>query len=487
MSAPAARALYRGLWRQVRRFQEDALPITGVVGLDAGPVCINPLARLRAAFGGGGEENRTTTPTATSLSDGLRALRALPQQAAALEHAEEDARALLARWAELQARWAELRRGSGGATAATTTNTRVLEAGEEASALAYAATEEQAAERALDDDEADERRARARRVLELARSPGARAAADLVVQARAAAATAARGDNDLSSRYPSARVRAASAASAALFTSTGDAEAGRLRSEPVEWVYDGVEAALPQPLLAGEAAWESSGGGDSNGNTSSGPPSRAARKGVPLALALAAARCLADAQLPGVARCEPVCARDREEEMLAAGRAEQGGSSAGGPGGAAIAALSALPPAVAARQAGRTVAAAPATNTWLVRLDIVEEDQEGGESGGGGQRGPRRFSSWFVDVTRKGELLSPEEASARYPGLLQRVGGANNDDDKQEEERAVLALWRELARTLALAHQRRGEADSVAAWVRCLLALDPGAAEWSVALPDGAV
>jgi hypothetical protein len=497
MSAPAARALYRGLWRQVRRFQADALPITGVVGLDDGPVCIDPLARLRAAFEAPSRDGNDTKSTATArLSEGLQALRVLPHQAAALEHAEEDARALLARWAQLQARWAGLRRRGEQQEQEQerrqqergtpppprpAVNTRVLEAGEEACALAYAATEEQAAERALDVDEADEIRARARRVLELAeprrRRPsggGAEAAAGLAERARRAAA-AADGDAALSSRYPSARVRAAAAASAALFAyRDGDDQedgGGRLRFEPVEWAYDGVEAALPQPLLAGEAAHPppSASSSSSAGGTSSGPPSRAARKGVPLALALAAARCLADAALPGVARCEPVCARDCDAEMAAAGRAERRGSTAGAAG---VGGLAALPPAVAARQAGRTVAVAPATNAWLVRLDILCEGQE------------EAATPWFVDVTRRGELLSAAEARARYPAMLFFEG--ESDASGEESERATLRLWREVARTLVIAHQRRGEADAVAGWMRAAMALDPAAAEWGRVFPAAA-
>jgi hypothetical protein len=463
----ASRALYRGLWRQVRRFQDEALPITGVVGLDAGPVCLDPLARLRAAFGGGGGGDAATSTT-TRLSEGLQALRTLPHQAAALGHAEEDARALLARWAQLQARWAELRRRKerAGALASPSSsspsppiiNTRVLEAGEEACALAYAATEEQAAENALDDDEADEIRARARRVLALAdpANGDAEAARDLAERARRAVVLSA---SSSPSRYPTPHVQAAAAASAALFAYDNDDDGGgggansnndRLRSEPVEWVYDGIEAALPQPLLAGESAHSQTLSSTASG-TSSGPPSRAARKGVPIALALAAARCLVDAKLPGLVRCEPVCTRDKDAEMLAAGRAEQRGSQGGGGGGVNAGPLSALPAAVAARQAGRTVAVAPATNTWLVRLDIEDK------------------SSWYVDVTKRGELLSADEAKERYPSL---------QEEHETEEQATLALWREVARTLVLAHQRRGEADAVASWMRAAMALDPAAAEW---------
>jgi hypothetical protein len=537
--SPPARALYRGLWRQVRRFQGDALPITGVVGLDAGPVCIDPLARLRAAFeagsggsGGGGSAHSSNHQNA-ALSAGLQALRALPQQAAALAHADEDARALLARWAQLQARWAELRRqhgrwqparqhkGGGGDEQQQPQqqprqrrrprpfpDTRVLEAAEEACALAYAATEEEAAERALDDDEAEERRERARRVLSLARPPQSEAGADLASRARRAVASAASSTpHSLEARYPSVRVRQAAAASAALFAYSdsdrdgGGGGGGRLRSEPVEWLYDGIEAALPQPLLVGDLLPTSEDAAAASAAaaaaTSSGPPTRAARKGVPLALALTAARCLADVALPGVTRYEPVCARDHEAEMLATGQAEQGGSSSSsrGGGGGAAGNLSALPAAVAARQAGRTVAVAPSTNTWLVRLDIaVGGGGEGAaEHGGGGDNGGEEHEeeegeeAWFVDVTRKGELLSRAEAEARYPALASEGKHVHGPEGALEEERATLALWREVARTLVLAHQRRGEADSVAAWMNAAMALDPSAAEWRVVAGGGAM
>lgn len=47
---------------------------------------------------------------------------------------------------------------------------------------------------------------------------------------------------------------------------------------------------------------------------------------------------------------------------------------------------------------------------------------------------------------------------------------------------AVVGVWSEMARTMVMAHQRRGESDLVAHWMYQALALDTRAPEWAHAL-----
>lgn len=112
------------------------------------------------------------------------------------------------------------------------------------------------------------------------------------------------------------------------------------------------------------------------------------------------------------------------------------------------------------------------------------------------------FYTVFVDVTRKGAVLSAAAAQAAYPSLLtagapaaasapdtaaaasasQLRGGSEPWGPPDAFGVAALEVWVDMARTMVLAHQRRGESDAVAHWIYQLLALDPLAAEWQHAL-----
>jgi hypothetical protein len=136
----------------------------------------------------------------------------------------------------------------------------------------------------------------------------------------------------------------------------------KFKYEPFEWVYDGLS-----PLLL--------------------PHVLARRKGAPLALALATAAAARRLGVPA----RLICAHDGEVLTTAQGEAAPGGGRVGlgarppsrkrhhelcprhpllhagpahPPAGPAL--MQSLPPEVAARQAGRTVAAPPSPNTWLV-------------------------------------------------------------------------------------------------------------------------
>jgi len=91
----------------------------------------------------------------------------------------------------------------------------------------------------------------------------------------------------------------------------------------------------------------------------------------------------------------------------------------------------------------------------------------------------------FVDVTRKGALLDTAVLSATYPDMQAGAGGGGSDPRAQLLQACgvpAAAVWVDLARTMVLAHQRRGESDDVAHWIYQLLALDPQAQEWQEGL-----
>lgn len=80
----------------------------------------------------------------------------------------------------------------------------------------------------------------------------------------------------------------------------------------------------------------------------------------------------------------------------------------------------------------------------------------------------------FLDVTQKGVLLDAAAAVQRYPAVRELLDAQENGVDNAGVLRVLCAL----ARTMVLAHQRRGESDFVAHWLYQLMALDAGAQEW---------
>uniref|UniRef100_A0A383WP88 Protein SirB1 N-terminal domain-containing protein n=1 Tax=Tetradesmus obliquus TaxID=3088 RepID=A0A383WP88_TETOB len=204
---------------------------------------------------------------------------------------------------------------------------------------------------------------------------------------------------------------------------------GRLRCDPFEWVYDGLAPLmLPQVLQT--------------------------RKGIPLSLAVLAG---AVARRLGM-QLQLLCADDSQLPGTASGPLL----------------MQQLPPEVAARQAGRTLATAPSPTTWLLQLL------------------PAPGQAWaaqdavFLDVSRRGQLLDAAGCIQRYPALEavlqhQQLQQANSSSSS-EGGAGVVALWANMARTMVLAHQRRGESDLVAHWLYQVLALDSRAEEWAHAM-----
>lgn len=92
----------------------------------------------------------------------------------------------------------------------------------------------------------------------------------------------------------------------------------------------------------------------------------------------------------------------------------------------------------------------------------------------------------FLDVSKRGQLLDAAGCIQRYPALeavlqhqqLQQANSSSSSGDGA----AVVALWANMARTMVLAHQRRGESDLVAHWLYQVLALDSRAEEWAHAM-----
>lgn len=98
----------------------------------------------------------------------------------------------------------------------------------------------------------------------------------------------------------------------------------------------------------------------------------------------------------------------------------------------------------------------------------------------------------FLDFSQKGKLLDTAACTQRYPAMdsivqhqqqqqqagLQQLGRESNSGSE------VVHVWADMARTMVMAHQRRGESDLVAHWLYQLLALDTTAEEWAHAMPS---
>eukprot|EP00775_Hariotina_reticulata_P004608 gene4608-4862_t len=223
----------------------------------------------------------------------------------------------------------------------------------------------------------------------------------------------------------------------------------KLRCDPFEWVYDGLA-----PLLL--------------------PDVLQTRKGIPLSLSLITAAVARRLDLP--------------LQLLCAEHTQMPGTALGKCGSAALVMallrlrgpliMQQLPPEVAARQAGRTLASAPTPDTWLIRLQQCEGAPWG------------HHEAVYLDVSQRGgKLLTAAECAQRYPHMESVLMPQNEASSATQDPHSipagaspVVSVWSNLARTMVLAHQRRGESDLVAHWLYQLLALDSSAEEWAHAL-----
>jgi hypothetical protein len=91
----------------------------------------------------------------------------------------------------------------------------------------------------------------------------------------------------------------------------------------------------------------------------------------------------------------------------------------------------------------------------------------------------------FLDVSKRGQLMDAAGCIQRYPSLevvLQQQQQQAHSSGCTGGGAVVVALWANMARTMVLAHQRRGESDLVAHWLYQVLALDSRAEEWAHAM-----
>lgn len=89
----------------------------------------------------------------------------------------------------------------------------------------------------------------------------------------------------------------------------------------------------------------------------------------------------------------------------------------------------------------------------------------------------------YLDFSHKSKLLDSAACKQRYPELdniIQQQEAASKADAAPHS--SVIHLWADMARTMVMAHQRRGESDLVAHWLYQLLALDTTAEEWGHAM-----
>eukprot|EP00873_Tetraselmis_striata_P041909 jgi/Tetstr1/462173/TSEL_007238.t1 len=107
---------------------------------------------------------------------------------------------------------------------------------------------------------------------------------------------------------------------------------------------------------------------------------------------------------------------------------------------------------------GEQSSLSPDPDKWLLVLPKAGENEE-------------IVSAWVVDPSRKGQMMSLETSQSTYPQMAvpDYSGGGVS---------LILDVYAEMARTVMIAHQRRGESEAVASWLYQVLALDSEAPEW---------
>jgi len=227
-----------------------------------------------------------------------------------------------------------------------------------------------------------------------------------------------------------------------------------LRSEPTEFLYDGMDKVLIPSVLARA--------GGTPAGLAAVAAAVAARVAVPCAVLTPASARAAAAGMGGVG-------------ILGVGGADQGGAAFADP--------------AAARLRARAAAyEAQGGDRWALRL------------------GPRGDHAVFVDLQRPYEGPTDAEGAARAllgrggPDELRTLSRAardvglvassdNSDEDDglnclriQSEGASGPDLWRSLVSDIVSQYQRRGLSDDVAAWLPSRCAMDVGASEWNLLL-----
>lgn len=85
-------------------------------------------------------------------------------------------------------------------------------------------------------------------------------------------------------------------------------------------------------------------------------------------------------------------------------------------------------------------------------------------------------------------LLDAAACTQRYPLMESTLQQQQQQQEASNQHLScgtgcsIVRVWASMARTMVMAHQRRGESDLVAHWLYQLLALDTAAEEWAHAM-----
>lgn len=412
--------LFSALLRQARKFRQEHIPLTGIVGTDIVFYSSNPPTELARLL-------RSPPPSHSSLSDGLHLLPLLQQQLTSLQAADQPSRKLLTEWNDLITR-TRTTMSSSAFTPAIVAEASLSMISAQAQTIMTQFKEESLFDKDNDNRNSDD---------------------DLLNPQRYN-----NNDEEEEDNRPPLNMDALGTSLAYRFSEGGNASAclaalsdilytrERLKYEPYEWVYDGLAPIVLEDILR-------------------------RRKGAPIALAIIAAGIAKRAGLPLV----PVPALtsiDNSSNSLAT-TAE------------AAAAVADLPPSLSYKLSGGSQASGPTPSHWLLALSppimsaspntwIAPPEAFLDSSNG------KILSLDQVEATYPGTLNFLKLSSSSLEKERGERGGAT--PSLAWRQIAMMELWRELIKTVVQAHQRRGESDIVAQWYYVLLALDTGAPEW---------
>ncbi|KAG7668599.1 hypothetical protein Ndes2526B_g03781 [Nannochloris sp. 'desiccata'] len=415
------KALYASAQRLLRRFEAEQIPFIGPIGSDLVAWNLNPATSLTAWF-----HRDSTAPGSASLEEGLQLLSRLESQLAVLKECEEDTRDALGDWADLAQKY-QIPPSSHLSFAGVPAYmaAAACEAGMELlTEHVLNLTDPLGIYGSLDEEQEDEDE----------RGLGVEELAQTVLQRAAATGIDLTNKSDISGRLH------------ALVDVLYRTPKIKLKYEPFEWVYEGLN-----PLLL--------------------PKVLRKRKGTPAALAVAAA---------AVGRRVNVSLLPMPAASIEAG--------AGQDPDAAIP-VENLPPDLQQRVSSSTQAAAPGPGQWLLKVfadtstsrspeDTLNRSNEEYNSVKGNNNNNNGVEiedlGLYVDPSN-GHILSSLEIQTKFPAV-------GHLSPAEWQEQSVLRTWQGLCRIAMQAHQRRGESDFVAHWMFICLALDPSAPEWNRAL-----
>lgn len=411
--------LFSALLRQARKFRQDHIPLTGIVGTDIVFYSSDPPTELARLL-------RSPPPSSSSLSDGLHLLPLLQQQLTSLQAADQSSRQLLTEWNELITRTGSTMSPSA-FTPAIVAEASLSMISAQAQTIMTQFKEESLFDKNNDNSSSDD---------------------DLLNP------QIYNNNDEEQENRPPLNMDALGTSLAYRFNEGGNASAclaalsdvlytrEKLKYEPYEWVYDGLAPIVLEDVLR-------------------------RRKGAPIALAIIAAGIARRAGLPLV----PVPAF--------ASSTSNSNSNSVATTAAVAAAVADLPPSLSYKLSEGSQASGPAPSHWLLALSPpimssspntwIAPPEAFLDANNG-----KILSLHQVEATYPGTLSFLKLSSS----LDEERGGSSLSLSSSWRQIAMMEVWRELVRTIVQAHQRRGESDIVAQWYYVLLALNTGAPEW---------